>query len=101
MTIPHKFYSKVHSLDIQQLALNMGLLFFGFGALVLSYWIFFSFSRSGPAFSNLPRSIHWAGRRKEIFSRTRACIREFASGLQTLKDGYATVNLLDHSSTGS
>lgn len=79
----------------------MDSLFFGFGALVLGFGIFFSFSRSGPASIRLPGSIHWAGRQKEIFSMTRACIREFNSGLQNLKDGYATVNLLNHNSTES
>lgn len=86
---------------MEQLSKNMNSVFFGLGALILGLGVFFSLSRSGPASSYLPGSIPWAGRRKEIFSMTRACIREFNSGLQILKDGYATVNLLNHNSTES
>lgn len=39
----------------------------------------------------VPQSVPWAGLRSEIFSKTRACIREFSAGLHTLRIGYNQV----------
>ena len=39
----------------------------------------------------LPQSVPWAGLRKEVFSRTRANMRELTAGLRTLKIGYNQV----------
>ena len=41
--------------------------------------------------STVPHSVPWAGVRREMFSKTRACVREFTAGLQTLKAGYEQV----------
>ena len=41
--------------------------------------------------SKVPQSVPWAGRRVELLSKTRACIREFTAGLRTLKIGYNQV----------
>lgn len=86
---------------IEQLAKNMDSVFVILGVLVLGLGVFYSFSFSGPPSSRLPGSIPWPGRRKELFPITRACIRAFTTGIQTLKDGYDTVNLLGHNSTRS
>ena len=43
---------------------------------------------------NLPKSLQWAGRRREVFSRARACIREMFAGLQSLISGYDQVRQL-------
>ena len=42
--------------------------------------------------SKVPQSVPWAGLRKEVFSKTRACIREVTAGLRTLKIGYNQVS---------
>lgn len=41
--------------------------------------------------SKVPQSITWAGLRKEVLSKTRACIREVTAGLRTLNLGYSKV----------
>ena len=41
--------------------------------------------------AKVPQSLPWAGLRKEIFSRTRANMRELTAGLRTLKIGYNQV----------
>lgn len=62
-----------------------------FSALVLSLGVLLYLGRTWPASSRLPASINWAGRRNEVFSKARACVREFTAGLRTLAEGYATV----------
>lgn len=44
------------------------------------------------AVSTVPQSVPWAGRRNEVLSKTRACLREVTAGLRTLKDGYNQVS---------
>ena len=41
-----------------------------------------------------PKSIPWTGRREEWLSRFRACMREFSSGLESMKAGYDKVRTL-------
>ena len=41
--------------------------------------------------SSLPKSLPWAGRRQEVFSRVRACVRELFDGLGSLRSGYDEV----------
>ena len=41
--------------------------------------------------ARLPQSVPWAGLRKEVFSKTRANMRELTAGLRTLKIGYNQV----------
>ena len=41
--------------------------------------------------AKVPQSVPWAGLRKEVFSRTRANIRELTAGLSTLRSGYNQV----------
>ena len=41
--------------------------------------------------AKVPQSVPWAGLRKEVFSRTRANMRELTAGLRTLKIGYNQV----------
>ena len=42
--------------------------------------------------ARVPQSVPWAGLRKEIFSRTRANMREVTAGLRTLNIGYNQVS---------
>lgn len=39
-------------------------------------------------------SLPWAGRRKQIFSRLRANLRDYKQGMQILNEGYNSVSLL-------
>lgn len=41
-----------------------------------------------------PESIHWIGRREELFSRLRACAREIFAGLERMHAGYDKVGAL-------
>ena len=41
--------------------------------------------------AKVPPSVPWAGLRKEVFSKTRANLREVTAGLNTLKIGYNQV----------
>ena len=41
--------------------------------------------------AKVPQSVPWAGLRKEVFSRTRANIRELTAGLSTIRSGYNQV----------
>ena len=41
--------------------------------------------------AKVPQSVPWAGLRKEVFSKTRANMRELTAGLSTLKIGYNQV----------
>ena len=63
----------------------------GFLSLALA-WL--SYSRLPWPVSDLPSSIPWVGRRNEVFSKLRACIREVFAGLRTLSEGYVTVGVL-------
>ena len=49
------------------------------------------FVRSQVATTKVPPSVPWAGLRRGVFSKTRACIRELTAGLRTLKIGYDQV----------
>ena len=40
---------------------------------------------------SFPVSLKWAGCRQELFSRTRACVRELTAGLRSLNAGYHDV----------
>jgi hypothetical protein len=40
-----------------------------------------------------PDSLPWTGRRQEIFSKTRACLRQYVRGFADLKSGYLKVGL--------
>ena len=42
--------------------------------------------------AKVPQSVPWAGLRKEVFSITRANLREVTAGLNTLKIGYNQVS---------
>lgn len=62
------------------------------GALVLFPVAFLYFLQlCGPS-GRWSDTLHWAGRRNELFSKTRACIRELAGGLHALSDGYTSVS---------
>ena len=41
--------------------------------------------------AKVPQSVPWAGLREEVFSRTRANIRELTAGLSTIRSGYNQV----------
>ena len=41
--------------------------------------------------NQLPHTLHWAGRRDQIFSKLRACIRELFAGFTSYESGYAKV----------
>ena len=47
---------------------------------------------SSPWSRDLPASLQWAGRRDEMFSATRACLRELKAGDSTLIEGYSKVS---------
>ena len=59
---------------------------------LLSLYGFYGFYGSS---CRWPHTLDWAGRRKEIFSKTRACIREIGGRLHTLSDGYTMVSRTD------
>jgi hypothetical protein len=41
----------------------------------------------------LPDSLPWTGRRQEVFSKTRACLRQYIRGFADLQNGYLKVRL--------
>ena len=47
--------------------------------------------------SKVPPSVPWAGLRKEVFSKARACVRELTAGLRTQKLGHDQVSNPFHS----
>lgn len=67
----------------------LGLIALGFTISASSHLLF-----SWKTIGNFPKSLKWAGRRDETFSRTRACIRELFAGLRSLNSGYDRVRSL-------
>ena len=61
------------------------------GIITIFVTILMCFLHSWMVMSTVPHSVPWAGVRREMFSKTRACVREFTAGLQTLKAGYEQV----------
>lgn len=41
--------------------------------------------------NKVPQSVPWAGLRREVLSKTRACVREVTAGLRNLNIGYNKV----------
>lgn len=61
------------------------------GTITVAVTVLMCFMHSSIMMSTVPHSVPWVGVRKEIFSKTRACVREFTAGLRTLKAGYNQV----------
>ena len=74
-------------------------LFFSLGIIaLLGLGTSLSWRHTWPTSGRLPASLPWVGLQKGVFAKTRACLREFAAGLQTLADGYSQVGNLGHCS---
>ena len=61
------------------------------GIILMSVITLMCFIHSKVVMSKVPPSVPWAGLRKEVLSKTRACLREFKAGFRTLNSGYNQV----------
>lgn len=64
----------------------------GFIILGMSIGIVKHLLSSWNTISDIPESLHWAGRRNEVCSRARACVRELLAGHRTMASGYNEVS---------
>ncbi|OJJ43888.1 hypothetical protein ASPZODRAFT_19188 [Penicilliopsis zonata CBS 506.65] len=56
--------------------------------LILGIGVILCFCPSLVRTQNFPSSIIWVGRKNQMFSVVRACLREYTAGLSTVLDGY-------------